>query len=45
MGVPILNEQGKFTGKELSELDAAKYISTLERRVSDLEGGTQTSKH
>ena len=38
MGVPILNEQGKFTGKDLSELDAAKYISTLERRVSDLEG-------
>lgn len=38
MTVPMLNQQGKFTGEELSELEAAKYISTLERRVADLEG-------
>ena len=44
MGVPILNKQGKFTGKELSELEAAKYISTLERRVADLEGELKRRK-
>ena len=38
MSIPILNEQGKFTGEELSELEAAKYIATLLCRVADLEG-------
>ncbi len=44
MSVPILNEQGKFTGEELSELDASKYIAALRCRVADLEGELKRRK-